>query len=465
MSLRVRLLLALAYVLVLAILALEVPLALQLSRRVDAEVRSQATSQTAAVAATAAQSIDRKPRQKELNDLVNSAAGAVRGRVVVVDRSGRLVADSAGPAALGGSFRGRPEIAAALAGKGFQDTRKSQTLNQEILATAAPVRRGRSIAGAVRVTQSVAAVNRVVRRNVLGLALIGLFVLGLGLGAGAVIASAFARPVRRLDEAARRIAAGDLDVRAPIEGSSEQRSLSRTFNDMTDRLSRAIRAQQTFVADASHQLRTPLTGLRLRLEEARAAGVSERADSQLSAGEHEVERLARTIDELLVLSRASEHDAPGEQVDLARVAEDAVNRWSTTAQEHGSYLELIAAGQAAPVWAAQADLDRALDALVENALLYSPPGSRVTVAAGSGRIYVEDEGPGLGAGEEDAVFERFHRGTAGRAGPPGTGLGLPIARELARRWGGDAMIVSRDGRGARATLQFGDFTNPSPGGG
>ncbi len=447
----------------LAIVSLEVPLALQLGRRVDAEVRSQSTSQADVIAATAAEPL-RRDRTAALDDLARTAGRAARGRVVIVDRRGRLIADSARAATIGADYGNRPEIAAALAGRGFQDTRRSQTLQAEILATAAPVMRGRQVEGAVRITQSVAAVHHAVRRNVLGLALIGLLVLGIGLGVGAVIAGQFARPVRRLDRAARQIAAGDLEVRAPVEGSSEQRSLSHSFNEMTDRLSRAIRAQQRFVADASHQLRTPLTGLRLRLEEARDAGVSEDAARGLAAGDREVERLARTIDELLVLSRAGEHDAPGEVVRLERVAADAIDRWSTIAAGQGKQL-VLEEGATARVWAARADVDRALDALVENAVLYSPPGARITLGSRVGAIEVEDEGPGLQEGEEDEVFERFHRGRAGAEGPPGTGLGLPIARELARRWGGDATIDNRDGRGARAALRFPDFTNLSPGGG
>jgi signal transduction histidine kinase len=456
-------LLALAYVLVLAIVSLEVPLALQLGRRVDAEVRSQSTSQADVIAATAAEPL-RTNRYRALGALAETAGRSARGRVVIVDRRGRLIADSAGAAALGTDFGNRPEIAAALRGRGFQDTRRSQTLQAEILATAAPVMQGKRIEGAVRITQSVAAVHRAVRRNVLGLALIGLLVLGIGLGVGAVIAGQFARPVRRLDRAARRIAEGDLDARAPVEGSSEQRSLSHSFNEMTDRLSRAIRAQQRFVADASHQLRTPLTGLRLRLEEARDAGVSDEAARGLEAGDREIERLARTIDELLVLSRAGEHDAPGEIVRLERAAADAIERWNTIAAEHGQRLE-PRDGASAQTWAARADVDRALDALVENAVLYSPPDTRITVRSSAGAIEVEDEGPGLSKGEEDEVFERFHRGRAGTEGPPGTGLGLPIARELARRWGGDATIENRNGRGARAVLIFPDFTSGSPGGG
>jgi two-component system sensor histidine kinase KdpD len=97
------------------------------------------------------------------------------------------------------------------------------------------------------------------------------------------------------------------------------------------------------------------------------------------------------------------------------------------------------------------DADRILDALVENALAYSPPGTEVEVAALAGGLAVRDRGPGLAPGEEERVFERFHRGGAG-GGAPGTGLGLPIARELARRWGGDVTLRARDGGGTVAEV-------------
>ncbi|MEA2294065.1 MAG: hypothetical protein QOE86_1704, partial [Solirubrobacteraceae bacterium] len=96
-------------------------------------------------------------------------------------------------------------------------------------------------------------------------------------------------------------------------------------------------------------------------------------------------------------------------------------------------------------------LDRVLDALVENAVAYSPPGGEVELAVEDGRIAVMDRGPGLTAGEEEAVFARFHRGSAGR-GVTGTGLGLAIARQLAREWGGDVTIASRRDGGARAVV-------------
>ena len=103
---------------------------------------------------------------------------------------------------------------------------------------------------------------------------------------------------------------------------------------------------------------------------------------------------------------------------------------------------------------ARADVDRALDALIENALRYSPGGSTVTIAVQPSVISVLDAGPGLAEDEFEFVFERFHRGRAGRAGGAGTGLGLAIARELAREWGGEVTINNRPEGGAVAMLRL-----------
>ena len=449
LTLRVRLLLALAYVLVLAIVALEVPLALSLRDRVDAEVRFQARAQADVIAATVS---GRLEGDKGLADVVATAARAVRGRVVVVDDTGSLLADSAGTDRLGSDYGGRPEIASALRGKPVQEQRRSDTLDQEIFATAVPIVEAGTRVGAVRITQSVDAVSRATRRSTLGLVAIGLLVLGLGLLAGALIAGQIAGPLRRLDAAAAQVAAGDLSVRARVEGSAEQRSLARTFNDMTARLERLVAGQRDFVADASHQLRTPLSGLRLRLEEARAATADPDVHEEIDAGLRELDRLAAIITELLVLSQAGEVDAPSQELDLDDAARRAALRWDGS---EGGRVEAVEAAAGAPAFCPVADLDRVLDALIENALRYG--GGDVTVVARAGGIEVLDRGAGLAGEELDAVFERFHRGRAGRAGPAGTGLGLAIARELARRWGGDVALANRPEGGAAARI-----TVPAP---
>jgi signal transduction histidine kinase len=433
-------------VLVLAIVALEVPLVINLRDRVDAEVKSQARSQAEFLAATVDTS-----RRGDLRDVVTLAAGRLRGRVIVVGANGRLLADSAGEERLGVDYRSRPEVAAALRGDVVQDQRRSDTLDQTILATAVPIVRHSAPrpVGVVRVTQSVDAVSRATRSATLGLIAIGLVVLVLGLAAGAVIASQVAGPVRRLDEAARRVAEGDLSARAKPEGSAEQRRLARTFNEMTVRLERLVDSQREFIADASHQLRTPLSGLRLRLEEARASTGDQDAHEEIDAGLRELDRLSAIVTELLVLSQAGEVDAPPERVDLEDAARRAVARWDGAR----------AGGVPADGFCPPADLDRALDALVENALHYG--NGEVVVRSLPGALEVLDRGPGLAPDELAAVFERFHRGDAGRAGPAGTGLGLPIARELARRWGGDVTLANReDGGGARATVTVPPFPGP-----
>ncbi|HEX3242250.1 MAG TPA: ATP-binding protein [Solirubrobacterales bacterium] len=428
------------------------PLAVSLRDRVDSEVKGQARSQVDLVAASASELL--APSQRPaLRRLVRVSAASVRGRVIVVDGGGRLLADSGGAPA-GRDYADRPEIQAALSGHGEQITRHSETLGADILATSQPVLSHGRVSGAARVTQSVAAVNRAVRTSILDLAALAGVVLLLGIAAAAVVAQQIARPIRRLDRAARRVATGDLDSTVVVEGSAEQRSLSRAFNEMTERIRRLLRAQRDFVADASHQLRTPLTGLRLRLE-ALADRIRGRdpAAGEVDAALAEIDRLSLIVDELLILSRAGEHELAAESVDLGVAATRAAERLRGSAAERSIELETRGGGDAR-AWCATHDLDRSIDALLENAIRYSPRGNAVVIDAGPGRLEILDRGPGLEPGEEEAVFDRFSRGSAGRSGPSGTGLGLPIARELVRQWGGEVTLSAREGGGTRAVIEL-----------
>ncbi len=437
--------------LLLAIVAFGVPLAINLSARVNAEVRTQARAQADLVAATAADLLGAASRP-ELATLAHSGATSIRGRILITGVRGIVLADSNGPAQIGTSYASRPEVRAALHGRQVQVQRYSRTLEAQILATAAPIIHEGRPAGAVRVTQGVAVVQAAVRRAEFGLVLIAAIVLALGLAAGIIIARQIAGPVQRLQRVARRVAGGDLEARAELEGSLEQRSLAGSFNEMTERISRLLDAQRQFVADASHQLRTPLTGLRLRLEEAQAEVGAAAANRDLTAGIAEVDRLSATVDELLVLSRAGERRLEGAWVDLHDVATTTVERWRHHARERGVTLEHRCAAPAGVVWAARSDLERILDALLENAIHYSPARTTVDVSSFPGRIEVSDRGAGIADDERELVFERFRRGHAGRSGPPGSGLGLSIARELARAWDGAIRISARNGGGTSVSL-------------
>ncbi|MFL5921510.1 MAG: ATP-binding protein [Gaiellaceae bacterium] len=451
MSLRNQLLGAFAYVLLLIIVALEVPLALNLAKRIDAEVKNEAASQAFIVAASASGQMGNRP---ELRKLVRSSGRTLGARVIVVDARGRLLADStvAKPPSYA-SYASRPEIAAARHGTRAQGERHSDTLGEDLLYTAVPVTNNGKVVGVARVTQSLAAVHARVRRGVLALIAIGAFALVVGLALAWFLASSLSRPLRNLAATARRLEAGDLEARAEVTGAAEQREVSAAFNDMADRLGVVLAAQREFVANASHQLRTPLTGLRLRIESARGRAGPE-AVAELEAAEREVERLARLLTSLLTLAR--EGDRPGEArpVSLARAAERAHERWAAAAEQDGRELELVGNGDAT-IAASEEDLAILLDNLIENALRYSP--TRVAVDwgrdGGEAWLAVLDEGPGLAAGEETRLFDRFARGSAGSS-RSGTGLGLAIVQTLAHRWRGEASLSNRLEGGTRAEVRF-----------
>jgi two-component system, OmpR family, sensor kinase len=451
MSVRVWQLAAFAYVLLLMLVALEVPLALNLSKRVDAEVRAQAADQARVVATSAAGRLD---DAGVLAPLVRTAATGAGGRVIVVDSAGRLIADSAGSAA-GAPYATRPEIRTALAGRTAQGERHSASLDEDILFTAVPIVQRGQREGAVRVTQSLNAVHAEVRKDILALVGLGLAALALGLVVAWVLAGFLSRPLRGLTAAARRVEAGDLDARADEAGAREHREVAHAFNDMTERLGQSMTAQRDFVANAAHQLRTPLTGLRLRLEAAGLKSENEALRRDLEAGEREAERLARTVTDLLTLAREGQRPAAVAPLDLGAAGEAALERWISVAEEHSAGLDLRDRSAGARVDASAEDVAVILDNLVENAIEHTAPGTTVLVElAASGTIAVSDTGPGLVPGEEERVFERFFRGSSRADRPRGSGLGLTIVRVLARRWGGEATIANRPEGGARAVVRL-----------
>ena len=255
-------------------------------------------------------------------------------RVVVVDDKGTSLIDTSGAA--GRDFATRPEIAARAARRRAAGTRHSNTLGTDLLYVAVPGRPpGARCTAPSGSRWTRAQTNALVRRYWLGLAGVAVVVLVAITGIGWALARTVTRPLRRLDAAAARFATGDL---APLEpdasAPAEIAVLGETMNTMARRLDRLLSEQREFVADASHQLRTPLTALRLRLENLQSAAGDAEDQEELGAALEETERLGSLVEGLLRLARAEE---AGETVavDLAGLAADRVDTWSAMADAAG----------------------------------------------------------------------------------------------------------------------------------
>jgi signal transduction histidine kinase len=425
-----RLLLTYVGLALLVLLVLEVPLGIAYGRNERSDLTGKVERDAVAIASLSEDALQGHGSLAPLAELAVRYRHDTGGRVVLVDRQGVSVVDSG--AAVPRDFATRPEIAAALQGRVATGVRYSRTLQTNLLYVAEPIASGGVVHGAVRITYSTSTVDARVTRYWLMLAAIAGLVLALAVLVGLVLARSVTRPLHALEHAAGEAGAGDLSVRAPESGPPEVRSLAASFNEMVRRLQELVGAQEVFVADASHQLRTPLTALRLRLENGDAAGALP-----------EVERLSRLVDGLLALARAEA--APAEPVQLAGAVGDRLDAFAPLAAERGVHLESRVRGTAL---VGPDRLGQALDNLLANALGVAPKGSAVTVSGGAEALHVEDHGPGMSPEERERAFDRFwSKGT-------GSGLGLAIVKRLIELDGGTVELREAPGGGLDVVLRL-----------
>lgn len=449
MKLRTRLVIAFGYILLAVIVALTVPLAINLSRRAKAEFETDTliTAQTLA-AYVGAENIAHPVALRR----ILSAAPPEIERVVVTDMDGIVLYDTIDQS-VGQNFANgnRPEIDSALLGVPDAQVRFSETERRTIMVAAAPIIDETQV-GVLRVTRDYGAVEAAVRRTVIGLVAIGCAGLSAGVLIAFGLAGSIAQPIQHLAASARRLGTGDLTTRAGnVGGAAEVAELAGSFDEMADRLERTVAAQREFVANASHQLRTPLTGMKLRLEGAAADAPNDEIRRQLEAADREVDRLSETVDRMLTMAREIEQGAPT-HVDLGDAARDAVERWRDRAQRLDSMVSV--SGPGAITQANPADVAQILDNLLDNAIAYAPGQIQVETGAtgGDGWFAVRDHGRGIPAAEQHRVVERFYRGRGVPAG--GSGLGLAIARELTQKWGGTLTVADAEGGGTRIEARF-----------
>ncbi|WP_030667895.1 sensor histidine kinase [Streptomyces cellulosae] len=281
----------------------------------------------------------------------------------------------------------------------------------------------------------------------------GLAVLVLAAAAaiGSVVARRLTRPLRELNAMASKFSDGDLTARSPVTGPPETQTLARTLNQGAERLDTLIAAQRIFVADASHQLRTPLTALRLSLDNI-ADGVDDefvREDVELATAE--VVRMSRLVNGLLVLARAEAKVAAAEPLLLRDIVDERLTVWRPAADERGVTIALRGSidGRLL-VMSSPGALDQVLDNVFSNALEVSPDGGTITVRAQAQGdevvLSVLDEGPGMSDAEKSRAFDRFWRGQ-GLTGRSGSGLGLAVVRQLVTDDGGTVTLRDAPGGG------------------
>lgn len=383
----------------------------------------------------------------------DEAAARTGARVVAVSRDLVLHADSGG-GDLDREFD-RPEVVDALAGTFSSDVRTSVTMGEELRYVAAPIIQGYQVVGAVRLSLPDSLVDQDVRETQLWL---GAFVVSVVVAAGLVawlLARSISAPLRNLAEVAEELP-DDLSRRASTDsGPAEVRAVASALNGTAERLGGILRRTQRVAADASHHLRTPLTGVRLRLEAIEDTTNQPEVAQEARAATAEVDRLTHRIEQVLELARSDAAAVPIVEQDVSGVVAERVDAASTLARER----EVTITADVSPgivISAPRGALARVVDELIGNALAYAR--SRIVVSlsrtATSLQLTVADDGPGIPEGERESVFDRFHRGTS--AVPGGSGLGLALVRETAEAMGGRVTAeASVDGGAAiRVVLPF-----------
>jgi signal transduction histidine kinase len=394
-------------------------------------------------------------------------------RAVVLTRDGQVILDSA--ETLDPTMANRPEIVDMFAKRGVvTGHRRSNTLNTELAFVVVPVVKGDAIIGAVRLSFPTTAVQHDVVNYWKAIAATSVVSLVLVAIIGIVLSRYIARPIKELERAAVEFGDGKLDRRAPdVGGPPEVVSLRNAFNRTANGLETLVKRQQAFVADASHQFRTPLTGLRLRLENLEGE-VTEQGTEDLEQAVAQTDRLSRMVDGLLTLARADRsttwHDS--QPVLLQHFLHARITDWEPFASERS--ISVTSTCPPGLMVMSNADrLSQVVDNLIANAFDALGRTDRTDQAIHLlvwhepefVEIHVVDNGPGLSATERARAFDRFWRKDPSQTdGFGGTGLGLSIAATMLAADKGTIRLDEASGGGMDAVIRLhrGDVPERKP---
>lgn len=403
--------------------------------------------------------------QQRLDGQTTTAIGNLASRITILTLRGEPIYDNRfSPASVGNQLN-QPEVQSALQGFERHDIRIDPATGEERLYAAAVVSHEDHRLGVVQL--SIPTVEMRARISQTWLILLGtaLVIVLSVIVASLWLANYILQPIKTLQQAATRIAGGDLDHRLEITGSDELGHLAELFNHMAAQLKQMMSQQQQFVANASHELRTPLTNIKLRAEALLngARDEPEVAERFLKQIESEANRLGQLTVNLLALSRTDSGPAVlhTEPVEVETILAERLETFGPAAEIRQVELGLACAPEL-PLLAANPDqLRLVIDNLLENALKYTPAGGRVSVSAapeGSElAISISDTGRGIPAEDLPHIFERFYRVNKARtrsADPGGAGLGLSIVQAIVAAHRGRIEVSSNPGQGTTFILRF-----------
>ena len=403
---------------------------------------------------------DRTTVRRSLDALVVSYAQSIGGRVTLVDPQSNVVfsSDSVVPTHV---QENHSEITAARNGISQPSIRWDEWSKEERLFVAAPVAGRDHSLGLVQVSIPTAPIYAEIRQTWLTFFVIGGVVLLVTIAASTLIARQIAVPVLKLTATSEQIAAGRLDERVSPAGPNEVRRLGVAFNRMAERVQEMIAQQRTFVDNAAHELRSPLTSIRLRIEmlQTRGKNDAELTQHYLGQMEREVSYLQRLVEHLLALASVEnmERAAPKTSLDLARILYDVTDEMSQVAQQAGLTLQTEIPDHLPMVKANADQMNSMIRNLIDNAIKYTRRGGTVTLTATSARdeieIRVADTGIGIPADALPRIFDRFYRvDTARSRKEGGAGLGLSLVRSIAEAHGGHVDVQSRVNEGSLFTI-------------
>ncbi len=420
------------------------PLGLLTAAQIRRDFTAETVTTTSTIANQAEEVLDDGASARPLHRLV-SQLGQAGDQVGVYDLAGHRISGTARAPELGGALLASAPTAARPA---------IYQLDGAILVVT-PIRNdsGTANLGMVALARPTAAEQH--RIGVLWTLIV--VVSAAGLAVATLVAIGLARwvssPLASLEQAAQRLGAGDLGTRsAASSGPGEVRSLAANFNLMAARLEALVHGHRATMADVSHQLRTPLAALRLRLE-LLAEDSDEQVAAELAGAQEEIGRLSRLVTGLLAVARAESTTAIPVSVAVDAVIRSRMAAWQPAFEDQGIELS---AGVLEPARARMANgqLEQALDNLLANALDALRPGGSVVLTATASsadrvRIVVVDDGPGMNQEQKRTAFRRFATSTAG-----GTGLGLAIVDRLVASAGGTVVLSDTQGGGLTVTIEL-----------